>query len=231
MYFNYRQRGIASVTSVKVRGEPGIGSPVLSLAIAVMMQPAIAARPDNGKPPPVIAAMHGRLSIANVLLAPLEVEFLEWHCVDHAQQNNVVLRAFLSPGHVRAIDALRSADGGFDLEIALVAQIRGNEGLLPVPYSSTPLRERVTASDWTRILTEMRFEDRATFEVPIEGGRVGPPLDKAAGHMRAALDRLQQRQWDDALTKCREVLTELQPFLLVPPPAWPDWADPAERTG
>ena len=77
----------------------------------------------------------------------------------------------------------------------------------------------------------MKFEDRATFEVPIDGWRVGPPLDKAAAHMRAALDKLQLRQWDDALTKCREVLTELQQFLPAPPPGWGDWADKTKREG
>ena len=75
----------------------------------------------------------------------------------------------------------------------------------------------------------MQFEDRATFDIPIEGGRVGPPLDAAAAHMRAALDRVQLRQWDDALTKCREVLTELQRFQPTPSPAWADWADQSKR--
>ena len=90
---------------------------------------------------------------------------------------------------------------------------------------------KVNASDWIRILKEMKFEDRASFDIPVEGGRVQPPLDKAAAHMRAALGKVQLLQWDDALTKCREVLTELQQFQPAATPPWADWADSSKRQG
>lgn len=229
MYFTYRTRGIASVTSTKLRGEPAAAGYLLAVELGVLMQPASAARPDPSKPAPTIVALHGQLSIRKLVLAPLGVEFVEWRCVDpHAQSNTIALRAYLTPQQVRAVDLSRAPDGDFEIEIALTAQMVGHDGLLPVPYMQ-PIPVNVTSSDWSRILKEMRFEDRATFEVPIEGGRVGPPLDKAAAHMRAALDRLQQRQWDDALTKSREVLTELQTFLPVQPPASADWSDKAKR--
>lgn len=228
MYFNYRTKGIASVTSTKLRGEPAVGGSLLAVEVAVMMQPASAARPEPAKPPPIVVAILGQLTIRKVLLAPLGVEFVEWRCVDYAQANTLVLRAFLSPQQVRAVELARGADGNFELEIALTAQLAGHEGLLPAPYMQ-PIAMTVTASDWTRLLRDMRFEDRATFEVPIEGGRVGPPFDKAAAHMRAALDKLQMRQWDDALTSSREVLTELAPHLPAPPPALADWADKTKR--
>ena len=229
MYFDYRGRGFASVTSAKLRGERGIGTLVLGVELTVMMQPASAARASSTARAPFIVALQGCLSIDGTLLAPLETECVNWHCVDYAQPNNLVLRAFLSGEQIRTVDLLRSADGGFDLHVALTAQVDGGEGLIPVPYPlGVPVP--VTGSDWTRILKEMQYEDRATFEVPVEGGRVGPPLDKAAAYMRAALDKVQQRQWDDALTKCREVLTELQSFAPTsPPPPISDWSDRGKR--
>jgi len=226
--FSYRGAGLATINSLRLSGAPGVGRPHLLVEIAVTMQPASAVqRPDN-TPAPLVVAIHGDLSIGKVLVAPLETSLVEWHCVNHAQQNREVLRAFVSFEQIRAIDALRTADGGFNLDIWLQAQIQGYDGLLPAPLPGA-IRENVTASDWTRILREMKFEDRVTFEVPVDGGRVGPPLDKAAAYMRAALDKLQMRQWDDALTKCREVLTELQQFESTPAPGWADWADRPKR--
>jgi hypothetical protein len=58
---------------------------------------------------------------------------------------------------------------------------------------------------------------------------VGPPLDKAAALVKAALDRMEHRQWADALTQCREALDELQRVQQVTPPAWSDWADKTKR--
>lgn len=226
--FTYRRFGFATVASTRLRGEPGIGTRVLVLELTVTMQPASATRPDASHASPIIAAMHGELRIGKALLAPLGLAFLWLPCVDYAQDNKVTLRALLSREQVRAVELLRSADGGFTIEAALVAQTEGYDGLLPTTHSP-PVYLTVTGSDWTRLLKEMQFEDRATFEVPIEGGRVGPPLDKAAAFMRDGLDRLQLRQWDDALTKCREVLTELQQFLPSQPPPWADWQDQAKR--
>ena len=223
MYFNYRMTGIASIASLKFRGETGVGGQQLLVDAAITMQP------DGTPTPPKIFAIGGHLSLGGSLVAPLQLGYVFWPCFPgYSQKNDVSLRAFFAPQQVRAIDEGRSADGGFVFDVTLVVQIDGIHGLL---HASLTHPEKVTGSDWTRILKEMRFEDRATFEVPIEGGRVGPPLDQAAAHMRAALDKLQLRQWDDALTKCREVLTELQQFLPAPPPGWGDWADKTKREG
>jgi hypothetical protein len=104
-------------------------------------------------------------------------------------------------------------------------------GRAPRPGSVVSSLAKVTNSDWTRLLSEMKFEDRASFEMPVGGGRVGPPLDNAAAQMKVALDRVQQRQWDDALTKCREVLDELGQQQSTTTPPWSDWADPQKRQG
>ncbi|MEP7247157.1 MAG: hypothetical protein ABI885_26215 [Gammaproteobacteria bacterium] len=228
VYFNYQQRGIASVTSVDPQGLPGIGNSVLALHVTAMTQTVTSARSENAHAAPVIKALLGQISIGSALLAPLQTEYVEWRCIDYAQTNSVHLRAYLSAQQVRAIDALRSSDGGFELDVALVALIQGGEGLLRAPYDSA-LRKRITASDWTRILTEMHFEDRATFEIPIEGGRVGPPFHTAAAHMRAALDRLRNNLWPDALKESREVLDELQRVLPLEPPEWAEWSNRQKR--
>lgn len=223
MYFNYRRKGIASVPSLKFRGEKGVGGQQLLIDVAVTMQP------DTTLTPPKILAMGGHLSIGGWVVAPLHQAFMWWPCFpEYAQTNELSLRAFLTHQQVRRIDERRSAEGGFVFDVNLVARIDGVQGL---NHANLPVQGQVTGSDWTRILKEMQFEDRATFEVPIEGGRVGPPLDKAAAAMRDALNRLQTREWDDALTKCREVLTELQQFLGAPAPAWADWGDKEKREG
>jgi hypothetical protein len=49
--------------------------------------------------------------------------------------------------------------------------------------------------------------------------------------MREALNKVELRRWDDALTKYREVLTDLQQFPAAQPPTWADWADKAKREG
>lgn len=223
VYFNYRQKGIASVAFIKFRGEGGVGGQQLLVDAGITMQP------DSTPSPPKIFSVGGQLSVGGAPVAPLQGAFVFWPCFpDYSQKNDVSLRAFLSHQQVRAVDERRSADGGFVLDVQLVAGILGLDGLSHAPLT---VQEKVTGSDWSRILKEMKFEDRATFEVPIEGGLVGPPLDKAAAYMREALNRLEMRQWDDALTKCREVLTELQQFLAAPAPAWADWADKAKREG
>lgn len=223
MYFNYRQKGIASITSVKFRGEAGVGGQQLLVDASLTMQP-------DGTPTfPKILSVGGNLSISGSPVALLQSASGWWRCFpDYSQTNDVHMRAFLSHPRIRAIDERRSADGSFVFDLHLVAEIDGFDGLM---YAPLLIQEKVTGSDWSRILKEMKFEDRATFEIPIEGARVGPPLDRAAAYMREALDRLQLRQWDDALTKCREVLTELQQFQAAPSPTWADWADKARREG
>jgi hypothetical protein len=228
MYFNYLQRGVASVTSLEPQGQPGIGGSVLALHVVVTTQPFSPVRAGQSEGGPVIKAILGRITIGSALLAPLETEFVEWHCVAYAQQNGATLRAYLSAQQVRAMDRLRSSDGGYELDVGLVALVQGHAGLLRAPCDS-PLRKRITESDWRRILTEMHFEDRATFDIPVEGGRVGPPFDTAAAHMRAALDKLRLREWENALTKSREVLTELRQFMPLQAPTWADWSDKERR--
>jgi hypothetical protein len=214
--FTYENSGIASVTSVKPSGKPGQGVYLLLVEVDAMTQPV-------KKPPPSrIVTIGGRLNS----VAELAPQHVLWQCVDYAQRQTISLRAYLSGAQVRALDEARDANGDFELNVTLEAQVDGGVGLLPSSLNSLV---RVTNSDWSRILSEMKFEDRATFEVPVEGGRVGPPLEKAAAHMRAAVDKVQMRQWDDALTKCREVLDELQPHQSAQTPPWGDWADKAKR--
>lgn len=221
MYFVYGSKGIASVASAKFQGAPGVGMSQLVVEVAVATQP------NDTPTPPRIVAIQGLLSIGTLVIALLQTELVDWRCFpNYSQTNQGKLRAFLAPAQVRALDEARLADGGLALDIVLVVLINGSDGLRGAQQA---VQEKVTGSDWARILKEMKFEDRATFEVPIEGGRVGPPLDKAALHMRAALDKVQLRQWDDALTKCREVLTELRQFEPVPAPAVADWADKSKR--
>jgi hypothetical protein len=186
MYFNYRQKGIASVASIKFRGETGVGGQLLLVDAGITMQP------DGTQAPPKIFSLGGQLSIGGAPVAPLQPAFVFWPCfADYSQKNDVSLRAFLGPQQVRALDERRSADGGLVFDVHLIAGIAGFDGLM---HASVTVQEKVTGSDWSRILKEMKFEDRATFEVPVEGGRVGPPLDKAAAFMREALNRLELRQ-------------------------------------
>jgi hypothetical protein len=217
--FFCENRGIASVTSVTLKGRPGRGVSVLVVQVDAMMQP-LQAVPTP--PPPRIVTIGGR--IASV--APLSSQHVFWQCVDHAQSQSVELEAFLGNAQVRALDESRNGKGDLELNVSLDAHVVARNGLTG---SSMNVAAKVTASDWSRLLSEWRFEDRATFEVPIEGGRVGPPLDKAAAFMKAALDRVEHRLWVDALTQCREVLDELQRVQQTTAPVWGDWAEKSKR--
>ena len=199
----------------------------LAVELIVTMQPA------QGPTRTRIIGVAGKIVIGGPvapnppLVAALPASFVEWWCApNQAVSNSVRLPVVLTHQQVRAIDEARATDGSLTLNVVFDAQVDGVDG---VRRSTQDKAVVVTASDWSRILREMQFEDRVTFEVPVEGGRVGPPLDKAAAHMRAALDQLQQRHWDDALVKCREVLTDLQQFQRVPGPSWADWSDKAKR--
>jgi len=214
--FMYGNSGIASVTSVKLSGSPGRGSSVLIAEIDIMTQP------KQSNPPPRIVTLGGRVRS----VGPLVPAHGLWECVDYAQPHHIPLEAYVSNAQVRALDEARDGKGDFNLTLSLEAQIAGSNGLIP---SSVAWSMKVTNSDWARLLSEMEFEDRATFEVPVAGGRAGPPLDKAAVHMKGALDRVQHRQWADALTKCREVLDELQAYQSVQTPGWIDWGDKSKR--
>ena len=214
--FMYESRGIASVTSVRLSGRPGQGVSVLIVDIDAMTQVS------NQQPPPRIVTLGGRL----ISVAPLAPQHIYWECGGHGQKQHVALEAYLSNAQVRALDEARDAKGDVDLNLSLEAHVDGRAGLTP---SSPNWALKVTNSEWSRLLSEMKFEERATFEVPVSGGRVGPPLDKAAAHMKAALDRVQNRQWSDALIKCREVLDELQHHQTAQTPPWADWADRAKR--
>jgi hypothetical protein len=217
--FMCENRGIASVTSVALRGRPGKGVSVLIVRVDAITQPLpVVPTP----PPPRIVTIGGRV----ISVAPLAPQHVFWQCVEHAQSQSVELEAFLSNAQVRALDQARSARGDFELNVSLEAQVFARNGLTG---TSIDLPAKVTASDWSRLLSEWEFEDRATIDVPVEGGRVGPPLDKAAAFVKAALDRVEHRQWADALTQCREALDELQRVQQTPAPTWGDWADKTKR--
>ncbi len=216
--FDYGNAGIASITDVRLSGAPGLGVSLLRVEVDVMMQPE-----TPPEPPARIIQIGGRLQ----KIAALASQYVDWRCVKHAQAQQVLLLAYLLPSQVRAIDEGRDAKGNFDVAVMFEALVE-RTGLLVRP-STAPYSVRVTNSDWLRVLTEMQFEDRVTFEVPVGRGRVGPPLDKAAEHMRAALDQVQHRHWDDAFTKCRETLDELQNFQPVPTPPWAEWSEDSKR--
>jgi hypothetical protein len=212
--FMCENRGIASVTSVALRGRPGKGVSVLIVQVDAFTQP-LTVVPTAPNIPPRIVAIGGRV----VAVAPLAPQHVFWQCVEHAQTQSVQLETFLSNAQVRALDEARGGKGDLELKVSLEAQVWARNGMTG---TSIDLPVNVTASDWSRLLSEWEFEDRATFEVPVEGGRVGPPLDKAAAFVKAALDRVEHRQWADALTQCREALDELQKVQPGPAPAWGD---------
>ena len=225
--FKYENSDIASITAVKLSGKPAVGGAVLVVRLEIMMQP------KRHDPPPRMVVVAGKIlrgadvnlnALASV--AALTSALGDWECVDFGQANTIFLEAHLSPAQVRAFDEGRDGTGNASVVLTLDAAVHGRAGQLPTSVTY-PLQ--ITASDWARILSEMKFEDRATFEVPVAGGRVGPPLDKAAAHLQTALDRVQLRQWPDALKACREVLDELQQFQSQATPPWADWADKPKR--
>jgi hypothetical protein len=173
-----------------------------------------------------MVSVSGRIFCSSAELAPLPSRLVAWQCVDGSQRHVVELDAFLSSVQVRALDERRDGKGDFELQIELAVQVDGGLGTAP---ATTVLVKKVTSSDWSRVLSEMKFEDRATFEVPLSGGRVGPPLDKAAAFLGVALDKIQQRQWADALTKCREMLEEVEKLGPERKPEWAEWADANQR--
>lgn len=98
MYFNYRMTGIASIASLKFRGETGVGGQRL------LVDAAITRQPDGTPTPPKIFAIGGHLSLAGSHVAPLQLAYGFWPCFPgYSQTNNVSLRAFLTPQQVRAV--------------------------------------------------------------------------------------------------------------------------------
>lgn len=222
-YFEYSGTVIAEFTTIKLFGRQGLDTPHIEIDLAVTM------RPSKAEPGPRVIAISSELRFENILLATSPTEFINWRCfANYSQTNNARLRFLLTPGQIRRLDELRSNNGGLQLQLAPSALIDGSYGIQPGTFR-TSISHQVTASDWNRLLQEMKFEDRATFEVPINGGRVGPPLDKAAEFMREALNQVEVRHWADALIKCRDVLDELQEYQPTATPAWNDWANPTAR--
>jgi hypothetical protein len=221
----YRGTTIALINAVHFSGGPGVGAYQLIVKPTISMQQ----KPTQSL---AILALGGVLRLGRAahapdtlpVIAPLHGQFLEWRCLaDQSVPLSVDLAATLSAAQVRALDLARSAEGDLDVAVQLQGQVTGPDGPLPTAWVCAA---HITASDWKRVLREMQFEDRATFEVPVDGDRIGPPYDKAAKHMRDALDQVQKRDWKDALTACREVLDELGKHQSVLPtwPQTPDWS-------
>jgi hypothetical protein len=200
--------GMASISSMKLSGAPAVGGYLLNVTASITMEPAARERRA-----PRLLSFTGHLDLCTaggwrIFVAALDVTFVDLEAPpDQAPTRDVVLRSRLTPAQVRALDEQRTGDGGFDLQITLACQVTGHAG---AKATKVAVPHHVTSSDWTRALAEMQFEDRVTFEMPVGGGRVGPPFDRAAEQMRAAIAKLQLRQWDDVLVKCREVFFELE---------------------
>lgn len=213
---------VLTFSGVDLRGEGGVGVFVAVVRAEFVMQPL---RPHGKSIVPRIISMHGLLTVGarHAVLATLQTVPTNIYCQQHkAPTHRTDMRAILTAPQVRALDAARDQDGGFDLHADITFEITGHTILgtsQPVVRATT----RITASDWSRIMREMEFEDRATFDIPIEGGRVKGPLEVPAKHMRTAIDQLHKHDWPDALKWCREVLDELDKHLRVPTPAWAEW--------
>jgi hypothetical protein len=221
----YINAGVATVTNVRLSGQLGLGVSVLLVQVEAMTQTS---HSFPSHPAPRIVKVGGRLFVSghNTAIAPLVSRDVLWLCVDHAAEQSVTLEAFLTNPQVRAIDEARDSKGDLHVTLSLDIQADGSEGVRPGGATYPVI---ITSSEWSRLLSEMHFEDRATFEVPIAGGRVGPPLDKAATFVRAAIDRLHHRQWSDALTQCRQALEALIEALSLTKTRASDWSDRVKR--
>ena len=226
----YRTTTIGLINSVHFSGAPGVGTYQLIVRPTIAMQQ----KPNASL---AILALGGVLRLGHAVhmpenlpvIAPLHGQFVELRCrEDQSVPQSVALSATLSGAQVRALELARSPDGDLEVAVQLHGQVTGPDGPLPMGWVYAA---HVTASDWKRLLKEMKFEDRATFEVPIEGGRVAEPFDVAAKHMRDALDQVQKYDWKDALTACREVLDELAKHQRVTTPGWKDWDSTRESWG
>ena len=218
-HLEYENHDIATVTGLKLSGKDGLGVSVLVVQVDAILQPLQAV---PSPPPPRIIALGGQIIGLGVLAA----QNLQWECASYAQRRLASLEVFLSGAQVRALEEARDGKGELTLTLSLEAMVSGRSGIHP---SMLNMPVRITGSDWSRLLAEMKFEDRATFEVPVGGARVGPPLDRAAAFVKSALDRVQHRQWADALVQCREALDELEKHEPAKVPAWRDWADGTKR--
>ena len=172
VYFNYRQKGIASIASIKFRGEAGVGGQQLLVDVGITMQP------DSTPSPPRIFSVGGQLSIGGTPVAPLQPAFVFWHCfADYSQKNDISLRAFLSHQQVRAVDERRSADGGFVFDVQLISGILGLDGLSHAPLTGASA-SRTAAFAPPRPLTSPAGD--------AAGGRVSSSRDAAPSIGRPA---------------------------------------------
>ena len=128
---------------------------------------------------------------------------------------------------LRHLDEARDGAGGLLLTLQIDAVTRGPTGTNAFA-GQTSLE--FTASDWRRILREMKWEERASFDVAILGGPMTKhPFDEASRHYRDALDALDAHSWSHALTQCRKTLSALRLFFKSKPFKSPDRKDWTEK--
>ncbi len=138
----------------------------------------------------------------------------------------LTLQALVRHDQLRHLDEVRDQDGGLQLMLDIRAVTRGPTGNSAFAWQA-PLD--LTASDWRRILKEMKWQDRVSFDAIIEGGPMSKkPFDEASKYYREALDAVESRSWTHALTQCRKTISALKRFFKTKPfksPERKDWTE------
>ncbi len=225
MDIRYFDRNIARVDNVRITGRPGVGAHVLEVGFTLNVHAL-----PKATAAPTIIGYSGKLSVKSQQVAqlarrPTYVSVSE----SGSYSRDLATTALVSPSQLRALEMLREGpEGVLKVHVTLNFEI-----FCPAEHrdSSTSTTIELSSSDWRKLLAAARFEDRATIEIPVLGGRVRPPYDKAAEHMREALKQLEMRQWWPAVVACRKVLEELKRHAGSQPPSWKEWSDKDTREG
>lgn len=144
-----------------------------------------------------------------------------------SENMRITFQGDLEMPQVRLLDETRELDGTRPLSVICRFLLDGKTGS---EVHDASFHLRVTAEEWRRVICEMKFEERATFDVPIAGGQVGPPFDTAANHLRTALEQRDKREAKNALGECRDVLQALEKIGGVPPaPIRGEWGEKLKR--
>lgn len=208
-------------------GAPAVGQSRLSFQIELTMLSRPKQDPDAIRLCWVGGSLHDAKDGAHI--ADFRPAHGPWDSPEAEQKNpnHIQLEAHLRQDQLRELEQRRTPPpSAMRLQLQLHALVQTPARVLAVVRPNNFLEIDINASDWLRLLTEMRWEDRATFEVPVKGGRLDqPPFDKAASFLRDAIVRRDEHKWPDAVGQCREVFDHMSKVNSSKAPTRREWSE------
>ncbi|MBX3157650.1 MAG: hypothetical protein KF773_16885 [Deltaproteobacteria bacterium] len=210
----FDRTAFSSVRVERIEARRGVGDHTLLTTILRLQNNA-----PNAASLPRVIHLSGELRTRNVEhIAELRPVTVKWYA-NRADGDTAYLSAPVSFSTLSGLNASRRTGGDdVNIDLALVVDLDGAAGW---EQHQIPLQHRIPSSDWTSLLAAARHTTLAIVELPTDGEPVPAGLRGSMQRYVAAKVHLQQCQWDDAISECREVLDALATAIGATEPAPP----------